>query len=369
MMIVVCGLLFSIFSFVYLYVFQREVLEALHYSLAHGKTQFAPVTSAVVITLMLLLLRWGINSLLGLKGYVRALSYLPSFLVLCALTDIGRDVYTSGSYSCWPWLLPLLVMLFVGVAYWLRKTFRVYLNKEDNAMGIVNGNLFIMLALSLMTVLCGNTDRIFHHELQAEHYMLHDDYDSVLRVGEKSLDASRTLTALRGMAMAHTGMMGEKLFDYPQYYGSDGLFFADDSLQTLRYTNDSVFCLLGAKPCQGENRTDFLRHICYNGTGKFVSLDYYLSSLLLDKNLDEFAEAVNDFYAPEDTLPHFYREAMVLYQTIHTDSVFADCDSVYMTSFRGYCEKKKEYPGAEERKNWVRRHYGNTYWWYFDYQN
>lgn len=50
---------FSLFSFVYLYVFQRDVLEALHFSLAHGKTTFAPMASALVITLILLLLRWG----------------------------------------------------------------------------------------------------------------------------------------------------------------------------------------------------------------------------------------------------------------------------------------------------------------------
>ena len=140
-MIVVCGLLFSVFSFVYLYVFQREMLEALHYSLAHGKTHFAPAVSAIVITLILLLLRWGVNSLLGLKGYVRALSYVPSFLVLCALTDVGRDVYTSSYHSYWVWLFPLLVIVFIGVTYWLRGVFRIRLNQEDNTMGIVNGNL------------------------------------------------------------------------------------------------------------------------------------------------------------------------------------------------------------------------------------
>lgn len=56
---VVCGFLFSVFSVVYLYVFQRDVLEALHFSLAHGKTSFAPLASALIITLVLLLLRWG----------------------------------------------------------------------------------------------------------------------------------------------------------------------------------------------------------------------------------------------------------------------------------------------------------------------
>lgn len=369
-MIVVCGLLFSVFSFVYLYVFQREMLEALHYSLAHGKTHFAPAVSAIVITLILLLLRWGVNSLLGLKGYVRALSYVPSFLVLGALTDVGRDVYTSSYHSYWVWLLPLLVIVFIGVTYWLRGVFRIRLNQEDNTMGIVNGNLFILLVLCVMTVLCGNSDRSFHHELQAEYYLRNRDYGRAMQVGEKSLEASRTFTALRGMAMARTGSMGDRLFDYPQYYRSDGLFFPDDSLQTLRYTNDSIYYLLGARPYKGEDRNVFLRNICYKGTGKYTSLDYYLSALLLDKNLEEFATAVNDFFEPEDTLPRFYREAMVLYHSQRSDSVaLAARDSSCVRRFMEYKEKGKEYVSAKERENWLRRHYGNTYWWYFDYQN
>ena len=56
---VASGLLFTAFSFVYLAFFQKDVLEALHYSLAQGKTVYAPWISAVVITAVLLLLRWG----------------------------------------------------------------------------------------------------------------------------------------------------------------------------------------------------------------------------------------------------------------------------------------------------------------------
>lgn len=102
-----CGLLFAIFSFVYLYVFQRDSLEALHYSLAQGRTHFAPMASALVITLILILLRWGINSLLGLKGKVRTLSYLPSFFILWALTDI------SMMYTC---LIGISMALAASVA-------------------------------------------------------------------------------------------------------------------------------------------------------------------------------------------------------------------------------------------------------------
>lgn len=167
-MIGVCGLLFSAFSFIYLYVFQRDVLEALHFSLAHGKTHFAPLASAAVLTLVLILLRWGINSLLGLKGSVRSLAYLPSFLVLCALTDLGRNVYIPGYRTAWVWLLPLSILLFVGGGYWLRRVCRNWLNEEGNVGGLVVSNLSILLAMSLATLLIGNTNRAFHYELEVE---------------------------------------------------------------------------------------------------------------------------------------------------------------------------------------------------------
>ena len=75
---VACGLLFSAFSFIYLYLFQGDVLGALHYSLSQGKTHYSPLAGAIIITLVLLIFRWGINGLLGLKG-----SFSLSWWKLC----------------------------------------------------------------------------------------------------------------------------------------------------------------------------------------------------------------------------------------------------------------------------------------------
>ena len=50
---VACGLLFSIFSIVYLFVLQKDVVGALHYSLSQGKTHYSPLAGAIIITLFL----------------------------------------------------------------------------------------------------------------------------------------------------------------------------------------------------------------------------------------------------------------------------------------------------------------------------
>ena len=368
--IVGCGLLFSIFSFVFLYVFQRDVLEALHYSLAHGKTVFAPLGSAIVITLVLILLRWGVNSLLGLKGNIRSISYFPSFLVLCALTGFGRDVYLSEYHSSWTWLMPLLLVLFAAVGFWLRHLFRNKLNEEGSVFSLVFWNVFILLAMCFMTVSISNTDRTFHHELQMERALRHKDYNEALKVGRHSMEASRTLTALRAIALARTNQLGDKLFEYPQYYGSDGLFFANDSTTQLRYTNDSIYYLLGVRPYAGESRMEFLYNICQKETGRFTALHYYLAALLLDKNLKDFAKEISDVYEVEDTLPRYYREAMLLYQQEikDTTSLWKASDSVMIHRYKAFQELHRGGQSDVPEINHIRKDFDDTYWWYFYYQ-
>lgn len=166
---VACGLLFSIFSIVYLFVLQKDVVGALHYSLSQGKTHYSPLAGAIIITVVLLVFRWGINGLMGLKGPVRTLSYFPSCLLLGVLTDVDRTIFHGGNIEDkWFWLLPLLLLIYIGVVYTLRRVFRSWLNQEGSILGLINSNLAILTLLCLMTVGIGNTNVNFHHELAVE---------------------------------------------------------------------------------------------------------------------------------------------------------------------------------------------------------
>lgn len=133
---VACGLLFSIFSIVYLFVLQKDVVGALHYSLSQGKTHYSPLVGAIIITVVLLVFRWGINGLMGLKGPVRTLSYFPSCLLLGVLTDVDRTIFHGGNIGDkWFWLLPLLLLIYIGVVYTLRRVFRSWLNQNRPSNG------------------------------------------------------------------------------------------------------------------------------------------------------------------------------------------------------------------------------------------
>jgi len=366
---VACGLLFSVFSFVYLFVFQKDVVGALHYSLSQGKTFYSPLIGAIIITAVLLIFRWGINGLMGLKGPVRSLSYFPSCLLLGVLTDVNRDTFHGGSIEDkWLWLLPLLLLIYVGVTYTLRRVLRFWLNQEGSVLGLINSNLAILMLLCLMTVCIGNSNVNFHHELAVEQAIRDKDYAGARMVGVESLETTRTLTALRAHALSLEGTMGEHLFEYPQYYGADGLLFDPHSQETLRLNADSLYAYLGAKPRATEKTTDYLARICRDDEGKHTALDYYLSALLLDKKLDKFASAVETYCFEQDTLPRYYREAVVLYKHSHPGYSRAVNDTLMVQRLNEFLSRQKEFTSPTEEKNRMRREYGDTYWWYYRYQ-
>lgn len=366
---VACGLLFSVFSIVYLSVFQKDVMEALHFSLAQGKTVYAPWMSAVLITVVLLILPWGINGLMGLKGPVKALSYFPSCLLLGVITDVGHGVYHGeGIPAYWGWLLPLLLIIYVGVGWMIARAVRLWVNPELEDGVITNSNLFILLILCLMSVCIGNSDVHFHHELQVEEALRKQDYARARLVGEKSMDPSRNLTALRAYAMSREGTMGEYLFHYPQLYGAAGLLMGVSDDTALRLNADSLYVYLGASPTLGEPAMHFFRRICQEESGNYTTLDYYLSALLLEWKLEEFVKAFHELYTVKDTVPRYYQQALFLYGKMHPSSATEGQDEALEEQWKTYEEFKAGLVGTVGEGNRMRRQFGDTYWWYYQYR-
>ena len=366
---VACGSLFSACSVVYLSVFQKDVMQALHYSLAEGKTVYAPWISAIILTVVLLLLRLLINGIVGLKGPLKALSYFPCCLLLGVLTDVGHDVYHGGGIDdVWRWLLPLMLFLYVLIGWLVARVARMWVNPDLSDGVVVNCNLATLLLLIFMTVSIGNTDVHFHHELQTEEALRNQDYELALKVGEKSMDPSRNFTALRAYAMSRQGTMGEKLFRYPQLYGAAGLLISTSNEKALRLNADSLYVYLGDRPKLGEPAMTFFQRICEEETGNHTTLDYYLSALLLEKKLETFVGKFQELYTVLDSVPLYYRQAHFLYEKMHPSAKDTETDEVLEELWQKYTAKQQELSGMAGEGNWMRRDFGDTYWWYYQYK-
>ena len=369
---VACGFLFSAFSIVYLAVFQKDVMEALHYSLAEGKTVYAPWASAIILTVALQVIRVSLNGLLRLRGPLKALSYFPCCLLLGVLTDVTHNVYHGGGIdAAWATLLPVMLVVYGIVGWLLARAARLWLNPEIPTGVVVNTNLITLLMLCFMTVGIGNTNIHFHHELQMEEALRKQDYDRALLVGEKSMDPSRNLTALRVYALSRQGMVGEKLFSYPQLYGAAGLLMGTDNGKALRLNADSLYVYLGDSLKLGEAALKFFERICEEETGNYTTLDYYLSALLLEKKLDKFMQAFVDWYRMEETpFPKYYKQAYYLHNHMHAGSEkYLLIDDEEMDAlWEKYQARKQELAGQPGEANFMRREFGDTYWWYYQYK-
>lgn len=89
---------------------------------------------------------------------------------------------------------------------------------------------------------------------------------------------------------------------------------------------------------------------------------------MLDKNLEKFASAAETCFFEQDTLPRYYREAIVLYRHSHPDYPREVTDSLMTRRFEEFVKRQKEFASATEEKNQMRREFGDTYWWYYRYQ-
>lgn len=359
-----CAAVFALFSFIYIYVFQGELLALMQDYLSRGVTNSNAFLAAIIITALLMLLQWGVNRLSKLHGRWEAVSYLPSCTLLALLTDVNTDTMLY-SLSKWLWAVPVCVLLYI-LLVWVNRNVND-INKKSY-FGVLWPNLLTFNILFVLTAQLSNSASISHMELAAWHYVHDDKYEDVLSIGRRSDDSNAALTSLRNLAMAKTGQLGDLLFHYPQLYGSDGLIYNKYSRQTQRYGAQEFYEHLGATAYGGESGRAFVERM-YHKTDSAIYRDLYLAALLLDKDLYTFVREVSPMAQAEAHLPVHYQEALLLYNDHHPDApVTFTADTTIVNRFYDYQTLQREHADdAIVAKNLSKRKFGNTYWCYFDY--
>lgn len=364
-----CAILFAVFSFLFVAKSQSVLLELLYDEVATGKLQYNAYIVGGVISAVLTIFALWLNKFTGFKREWTAFSFMPSAMVLAFITDIDRSLYT-GEYDYLKWIIVLAVGVFAYAAFSFvlrRILFAKIKNVAMSANRIIWRNLVLFVILFSLVGFLSNGEENFKREALVASYYKKGDTDNALKVGYLSNVASHSLTVQRAYILAKGGMLGERLFEYPQYYGADGLIPAKEQVSPL--VPDSVYALLGASPLQGEEALDVFKRALKNDNISPAAKDYYLSALLLDRKIVEFTDNVKTLYPDTETanLPKHYQEALLLYSSINGDSVQAS--AVMQEQFNAFKALEAEHEDIFVRGNYLRRHFGRTYWWYFLYGN
>ena len=367
----VCATLFAVFAFLFVAVYQAPLLEAFYNEVATGKLSYNPWLVGGVVSALLTVLAVWLNRFAMLRREWTALAYLPSALLLAFITDIDRRLYTGASFSySWIYIFASAILVYSFVAFILR---RILFEKIKDVTMTTNRvlwrNLLLMVLLICLVGTLSNSEENFKRETKVMSYYNDGNVAKALRVGKESLTASRELTAMRAYILAGEGKLGECIFEYPQLYASEGLL--PPAQRTSPLLPDSVYSLLGATPFDGESATVFLSRAASGDSATAAAKEYYLTSLLLDKRLIEFKDEVFAMYdsVAVDSLPKHYREALMLYADVAGTDEFAIGDAAMHDKLAKLRALETEHSEAFIRCNYVRRSFGDTYWWYFLYSN
>ena len=99
-----CAIIFSLFTFLYVYTYQSAVLAVAQHVLSDGATQFYPFIASVMFVILLQGLQYGIYAVTRLTRRAHALTYFPSALILAILSDINSDIAIHFRLGHWFWV-------------------------------------------------------------------------------------------------------------------------------------------------------------------------------------------------------------------------------------------------------------------------
>ena len=364
----VCAVLFTVFSFLWLYWFQADVLYVAQHVLSRGHTHYNRLVGALLIIGVLMFLQQIVMAVVRLRRRTHALTYFPSMLVLAYITDVEQAL--QHGFSRWTWLLPVLLVLWGGMV-WLAKQMMPF-DVEKQPTGLLSRRVWIntlLMALMMLGVAAlANTHAVFHFRAHAEVALLHNDFDEALRVGRRSHETDASLTMLRAYALARQGLMGERLFEYPVAgKGKDLMPFADSSSKLLVMKADSLYRCCGAMPVGVKTAKRYFYLLEKDSLATKAVADYRLCGMLIDRKIDEFARTITRYYGIGDALPRHYREALTLYTHLRSQPVAVYKHAVLDEDWADMQKLKSKYPDEKERKNRVAERYFGSYWYYYFY--
>ena len=366
-----CSIIFLSFSFVWLYKGEEEALRCLQYTLSGGMTTYSPLYGALIITALLWLLQWGLNMLMRFTQSLSALAFFPAYLILALLSCINPD--TSGADTSHFAVCIDKVYLWGGALFFIFYLIAGFFNRKlqnranrEKKLNILIPNVLILIVFTYITGFVGNTNEVFHNELAVAQAIREGDFDKALQKGIKSPHYSRTLTALRALALSHTHTLGENLFAYPQTEGAEGLLLNETDGAVSMVTNDDICNHLNACPkMEGETVMTYIDRVCRADSASHEAKEYYLCALLLEKELDTFLQALPLHYRETDkSLPRHYQEALLLKDAVGGTMM---TDSIIRSRFGEFMALRDQYPDPVVQNNYIRRQFGDTYWWYYYY--
>ena len=363
----ICLLLFAAFVFLYIYVFQSDMLFYAQHVFSNGVTTYQPLVGAVVITLLLVL-----AALLAVRPIARhlcfapALYYVPSALALAALTDVHIVRHPGDTVFGNVWIVALVVLAVYVLVVRLPRRFPFYVPMHTSKDIIRNVclNMLIMLLVFVGVLSLANTDETDHFELEAERALCQGNYEKAALVGKRQDCAGESLTTIRAFALSKCGEIGEHFFEY-QVVGTSSVLLPAPGRRMRIFPEMRIYGFVVGLPSEGMDARECLRLLEKRGKLREEARGYLLTACLVDCDLDAFANYIKASGDSLTTLQKHYREALTLHNHLRSNPVVEYELPEMEADFQDFQNIIKNNPDKLLRENNLRDLYGGTYWFYY----
>lgn len=379
----VCLVVFVCYSILLYLNHQSGILELTYYiesnltssSSSSTATWIAAIlgTSLSVIPALILLLT------LHFPLRLKALAFIPSYILLGFLTGISPKSVCSTENEV-PFLAALCLLLFACVLIFFSQVYHEDRGEHSPVTNYLGSNIFISCIGIIFCISLTNTDRQLHLQLSMAKAFSTNDYISIEDTPSGEITSNNNITSLRVYHLSKNGRLADELFSLSSLKGSCSLF--PDTLPasslynipTMIYEhvhinpkddNTDVTTLL--EKALLEHNSPNIQSVDDNPAIK-VTVDYYLCSLLLDRELNRFSSELLRYYDLSQPLPKHYREALALMKSIDNKTAILVQDSEMDSIYASYSLIRQSHlsNSAVQRKMCTLA-YPSTYWNYYFY--
>ncbi len=369
----VCDIVFCLFTYLYLYSYQCNLLAAVQSALSGGTTNYNRTIGTIVITALLYALKravaaWAMR-FKQLKAYP-AFSLFPSAILLAFLTDANPENTCCYDFAKWAWLMPLSLIACTAAIHIIWRTEEA--QKEEKTICPLLTTLWrnglVLLSALLYVCLTANTDRNIHNRLKMESSIMQGNYAEAIAQGKNTSPADPSSAMLRAYALAHEGKLGEMLFEHAPEGGSRILLPSGKAKSCMLLSDADILKGIGWPKRAGMPNAATWQKVRKFAPCKPTLRDYELCAHLLDKDIDSFAEAMIAYHLFDiNRQPKHYREAMVLYTHMRSNPIMKYENAVMEADYQEFMNIIKQTPNPAQRKATAEASYGTTYWFYFFY--
>lgn len=361
----VCGLLFLAFVLTFLMAFQSDALGVTQHLLSDGTTVYGRIWGGLVLTALACLITWCYSRIVTIPTRFYALVYFPAAFLLGLLTSVVSD----GTGALVSRVTMSQVLIYLGVyllILWGVMHYPDHNRERLDLKAYLSCNVLVLCLLFVMTCQLATTDAAYHYTQKVRRLVTEGQYDEALTVGVSSATATHDLTAYRIYALSRTGKLGDVLFAYPQYYGSEAMLpTSADTLYKVRIT-DEIYRHIGAVRGPGiSSALQYLQLVNAREKAGDVARHYLLCAYLLDKKLDAFVELLQQTAWEESSLPRHYREALFLYRYLNGEATGQEAQDTSWQQFLELTDGLKDDVSSANRSF---KMFPASYWWYYFYR-